>query len=373
LVTAPTLDAADVVSEAFNEDAADGDATESSDEARESSTTTLTSVMVGLDPTAQTVLDGGTPQAGQLDAVLLSMATGARGLTATVPWADLEGDGTSAAWKRLESLAGLLRAQKRMLTLSIPAVDGTLDGRPSSLQGAGWDAATTKTAMEAMVDQLYAKLGSELRYLSLGFEVDRYASADPAQRDAFLTFAQDVVQYANTHPNRENAQAGVTWSHEAWLSEPTPATWAPGLVGQSDVVMVSYTPLGADLRVGPADSVHGDLPAMILAATDRPLVLTNVSYPSSVLIGGSEDEQAHFFELLFLEVEAHRAKIPFVAVSSLHDPESESCHAKAAAMGQPESLELYVYWCSTGLRTLNGTPKKAFDSFRTGAAALLDP
>lgn len=365
-------DAADGALDVVDEDAAD-EAPDASDDVKESSTKPPAPVTVGLEPTPHAVPDGGTAQSSELDAVLLSMATGARGLTATVSWADLEGDETSPAWTRLESLAGLLRSQKRVLLLSIPAVDATVDGRPGSLQGAGWDSATTKAGMQTLVDRLFAKLGPELRYLSLGFELDRYATSDPAQRDALLAFMQDAVRYANTHPDRENAQTGVTWSHKAWLSEPTPGTWATGLVKESDVVMMSYTPIGEDLRAGPADSVHGDLPAMVVAAAERPIVLASVSYPSSTLIGGSEDEQAHFFDLLFLEVEAQRASVPFVAVSALHDPEPKSCLAKAAAVGKPGSPELFAYWCSTGLRTLDGQPRKAFDSFRSGAAALLDP
>ena len=366
--------AKDAVSETGDAGEWDGDESDATDEARESSATSPEPVTVGLEPTARSEQDGGTASSAQLDAVLLSMATGARGLTATSRWAELEGDGTSDGWKKLESLTSLVRSQKRMLLLTIPVVDATLDGRPGPLQATGWDAEATRLSIRALIDRLFSKVGPELRYLSLGLEVDRFVQANAGQREAFLTFATQTVQYANTHINRpQSMQAAVTWSHKAWLAADTPASWAPELLDQSDIVMIAYTPMGDDLRARAADSVHGDLPTMLAAAGDRPLVFASVSYPSSLLIGGSDDAQAHFFDLLFLEVEMRRARLPFVAVSSLHDPEPESCLGRAAAMGQPGSAELYAYWCSTGLRTRDGVAKKAFDSFRSGAAELLEP
>jgi hypothetical protein len=344
------------------------------DEGREAGSSTPAPVIVGLEPTAGGPSDGGTVESKQLDAVLLSMASGARGLTLAVDWADLQGAGAAQVWSRIVAIGSLLRAQKRALLLSIRAVNATLDARPDDLKGKPWGEGSVISEMHALIDELFEAMGAELRYLSVGFEVDRYATNDMVQRAAFVAFAADAVRYANTRPNRpQNLQAAVTWSHDAWLGGEPPKSWAGELVSASDVVMVSYTPIGDDLRARPADSAHGDVPLMLQAIGERSLVFASVGYPSSALIGSSEQNQAEFFRLLFKEVVDARSHIPFAAVGRLHDPAPEECLSKASAQGHAGSAELYAYWCSTGLRTREGNTKQAFDAFRGGAALLLEP
>jgi hypothetical protein len=376
LVYPPPTDASDVSTTDAADEVLDDGGMEAT-EAHESTSTEPAPVIVGLAPTAHSVLDGGTQNSGELDAVLLSFASGARVLTAQVSWADLLGMQSAETWQRLHSLGSLVQTQKKTLLVSLLTVDGVTDKRPSALKTIAWDHPTTIASMHSLLDTLLENLGTELRYLSLGNEVDRYVAAQPGQAAAFLAFAADAISYANTRakvlPAHESLQTTVTWSHSSWTTGALPSPSAAPLLAASEVVMVSYAPMDDQLHAASSDVAHGDLPAMLKAIDGKPLVLASVSYPSSSLIGATEDAQAHFIDLLLLEVTAHRASVPFVAVNALHDPEPEACLARAASMGHEGSAELYAWWCSTGLRTRDGEPKKAFDTFRSGTALLLEP
>jgi hypothetical protein len=336
--------------------------------------TVSAAVIVGLGPTPQ-VAEGGTGAAEQLDAVLLSMASGARGLTLAFDWEALDGTGAEAEaqWDRLEAMAGVVRTHKRALVLTVRAVDTTQDRRPSALKKLAWDSSAVTDAMHALLGRVFSTLGPELRYLSLGFEVDRYVEANPLQGDAFKAFALDAVQFANTHPNRQSSRTGVTWSMRGWAAAEPPRTWAPELLDASDMLMVSYAPMTDTYRATPSDAIPADLDQMLFAAEGKPLVITELGYPSSDLIGSSEDAQAEFVGRLLQEVTLRRNAVSFVGWGALHDPAPAWCQARAAACGHPDSLELYVYWCSTGLRTRQGSTKPSFDEFRAGAAGLMDP
>lgn len=365
-------DAEQPLPDAGADDVEEADA-EGGPDGRDSSASS-SSVVVGLGPTPQ-VQDGGTGALEQLDAVLLSLASGARGITLQLRWEELDATSpnSAAAWQRLEAIAAVVRTHKRTLLLTVNAVEATLDRRPEHLRKLAWDSTLVTEPMHALVGKVFSKLGPELAYLSVGFEVDRFVEAHASQREEFAVFGLDAMQFANTHPERKSSRTTVTWSVRGGGRNGSPAGWVPELVEASDVLMVSYAPMGDNFRATPADSIPGELDRMVQLAGGKPLVIADLGYPSSDLIGSSEQAQAEFVARLLQEVEARRSAVAFVGWTALHDPAAQTCQARAAAHGHPDSLELYVYWCSTGLRSRQGVAKASFDVFRAGAAGLMDP
>jgi hypothetical protein len=335
-------------------------------------------VLVGLVPNARSDSDGGGVEGTATAALISAMSAGARGLVLSYTWSELASDGDAAqgAWSELATIAKVARQQGRGLLLDIRTVDSTLDGRPPELAGSSapaWDSAETVDAIQVLIDRLFQPemVGTELRYLSLGFEFDRYLDANPSQREPYARFAAKVIDSVSRNVNRPaHMQPGVTWSKDGWRNGLP--DWATSLVAASDVMMLSYAAQDDSHHAMSPDAARAELEKLVIEA-GKPVVLQQVSYPSSSLIGGSEQMQAQWLQELFGLVATRRASIPWVAVHALHDPSPARCLSQAQAQGLPGSAEVYAYWCSTGLRARDGTPKAGFEAFVAGAATFLEP
>ena len=187
-----------------------------------------------------------------------------------------------------------------------------------------------------------------------------------------MSFAADAVEYANAQPNRpESVEAAVTWSHEAWASEDPPSLWAGDLLDKSGAVFLTYSPISAEGMAVPADRPKVDLAVLLERIDPRPMVLTEVSYPSSALIGGAEGAQAAFLMAVFEAVGTRRARIPFVGIASLHDPEPSECVERAESAGKVGLTEqLFAFYCSSGGANAPGRAKASVRIVPAGGSEL---
>lgn len=328
-------------------------------------------VVVGLHSTPAAAGEGGTEEAAQMDAVLVALAAGARAVVVEVNWADLPL--TSGDWARLGALGSYLAAERKHVLLSLAVVDARADERAPELQPHPWSSLVVEQGMQDLIDRLFATFGTELAYVSLGMEVDRYLSSSPSQASAFAGFMVQALTYGREHPNRpEQASLGVTWSSESWTSGEENSL-RDALVEVSDVVMLAHDGLDEAKRVRTPGESIAHLRKAVEAIEAKPVVLHRVSYSTSSLIGGSKLGQAAFVTDLFELVQEHRERIPFVGVATLHDPSLESCSRYAQARDPTSSAELYAFWCGVGLRTRQGQSKEAFSAFLSGAPGFWAP
>jgi hypothetical protein len=328
-------------------------------------------VLVALHSTPGYEGDGETAEASKMDAVLVALAAGARAVVVELKWSDLPL--TAGEWARLGALGAYLNAERKHLLLSVAAVDARADERAIGLRIHAWTSLVVQQAMQDLIDRLFATFGSELAYVSLGMEVDRFLAAHPSQGTDFASFMAHALTYGRGHPNKpERTSLGVTWSTEAWVSGEE-NLHRDALAEVSDVVMLAHCGLDeAKLVRAPGDSI-AQLREAVKAIEEKPVVLHRVSYSTSSLIGGSRAGQSAFVTQLFGLVQEQRERIPFVGVATLHDPSLESCLSYAQARDPGSSAELYAFWCNVGLRTRQGEAKEGFSAFLSGAPGFLSP
>jgi hypothetical protein len=331
---------------------------------------TAAPVVVGLYPTPVEA-EGEDVVTAQAEAVLVSLASGARAMVVEVGWEQLSQDGS---WAHLETMASYLAQERKQVLLSIPVVEALADGRPETLQGHAWSSAAVRDSVRVLIDQVFTRLGPEVAYVSLGLEVDRYLEANPLEAQAFATFLVDALAYGTSHASRpEKTVLGVTWSTDAWLKAGSPERDA--LVEASGVVMLAHHGMNGTDGAQRSDEAVEQIRSAVEAveSEDRLVVLHRVASTTSALLGGSEADQAAFFRGVFELVQEKRSTIPFVGVAMLHDPSPESCFAFARAREPSGSAGLYAFWCSAGMRTGQGAPKESFTAFAQGASGFLSP
>ena len=100
---------------------------------------------------------------------------------------------------------------------------------------------------------------------------------------------------------------------------------------------------------------------MVELAGDRPVVLKEVGYPSSPLLGGSEHDQAQFVSNVFLAWCEEGEDIPFLSYFALHDNSSQLAEERVVYYGLDVDAEkLAALISSLGLRFADGTPKESW-------------
>ena len=339
----------------------------------------LLPVRLGLVPTAGSMSDAGPTVGDHTQATLDVLAAGSRAVTLARRWSDLFIDATtprSEPWSFLSKSAPLYRDADRAIAFSLVAVDRTTDARPSGLSG-GWDAPATLAAVEALVDKTYATFGSELAYVSIGTEVDRFLeSASPADRAAFVTFAVHAMDYARQHPNRPaDTQVGVSASAGGIVAEST--TQLLELLRASDAVIATYFPLEASFDAKPPAGVAADLDDLVVAVSSdagtREVVLEQVGYPSADGASSSAENQAAFFDVFFQTLSSRRDRFPFVSIYALNDPAPSICEREAAALGAAGDAVAIAARCSMGVREHDGTTKAAWMPVLDGIATFASP
>lgn len=327
-------------------------------------------VHVALVPTPVTTTDGAVAPGARTDAVLTSLAAGARALVLDESWSELQTEGET---DELRGVGAYLRDERARLMLSVPVVDASTDGRPAALQGHPWTGADTRSAMRSMVDQVFDTFGEELAYLSFGIEVDRYLVAHSSQAGALTSFTIETLDYARAHPKRPpSTRLGVTWSPAAWTDPSFDTSTRDAILEASDATMLAFYGVNEqDDGASPWDALASL--ATLVQQVEGPVVLHRVAYATSPLLGRSEEDQATFVTGLLEFVNERRERIPLVGLASLHDPAPESCFAFAQARDVSSSALPYAFWCSTGLREQDGNPKAGFEAFLVGASRLMGP
>ena len=136
----------------------------------------------------------------------------------------------------------------------------------------------------------------------------------------------------------------------------------------SDVLIVTYYPLGAAFTADNPDAPLTDFPKLVELANGLPVVLQEVGYPSAELLGSSEAEQARFVRSVFAAWKAAGSAIPFLDYFLLHDFNEDLCSAFEGYYGLKHP-NFHAFLCTLGLRQANGTPKAAWQTFVDEAQA----
>jgi len=336
-------------------------------------------VRVGLVPVPATTSDAGATTADETRAHAEVVAAGARAVTLTRSWSELFSTATTPnleALSRLRAARSYYRDAGVDVLLCLGLVDRQRMARPSAL-GGSWQSAEVVRAAEQLIDETFAGAGTELAYLALGVELDRYLTILPSvERDGFQKFVLHALDYARRHPSRPSrTRVGVTLSSDAIISSSLPELAA--LIAASDVAIASYYPIDQGFVARAPSRIAADLEALSASVSSdagpSPIVLQEVGFPSAESAGGSLEKQKLFFDGLFAALEMRRDRFPFVSVYALNDERAARCEAEAMAYGAPGDPKAIAFLCSLGVRGSGAAPKPAWVSVLGGLATFRAP
>ncbi len=274
------------------------------------------------------------------------------------PWSEIEpATGEYVLQDTFNYLSYVNNAYDYTLMIGIQVLNTTAKETPADLLDVPFDDPRMIGAFEALFDQLLPALTENVRYLSIGNEVDVYLTAHPEEWDAYKTFFDATAAYV-----REWApwiEVGVTVTFDGMQTE---ADKVVRLTETADVAIVTYYPFKAGLQVKEPSAALIDFPQIVALADGRPVILQEVGYPSAEILGSSEAMQAEFVRYAFEAWAVEGEAIPFFNYFVLHDFTEQMCSDFETYYGFPNE-RFHAMLCSLGLRQADGTPKAAWDVF----------
>jgi hypothetical protein len=297
-----------------------------------------------------------------LGGMTLALRAGIHGYLVADKWSDLEPKAGRYSLGDVRDMADLGGKLHLKLLLGLEVINTTAKETPRDLQHAAFDSPAMIDRFQRLVDAIRPYLNRNVKYLSIGNEVDVYLSAHPSEWSAYTRFYRAAA--ARVHGLAPWIKVGVTTTFDGLRRD---ARRVRELNSASDVQITTYYPLGSGLRVRSPASPLADFKAMLRFAGRRPLVLQEVGYPSAPRLGSSPAKQATFVRSVFRAWSLAGRRIPFLNFYLLHDWPRSTCVQMAAYYGAVDQ-NFIAYLCSLGLRRADGRPKPAWSAFADSAA-----
>ncbi len=300
-----------------------------------------------------------TPQ-DYADAGALARDAGARGHVLTAAWSSLEPTaGTFNLATLRNDLSYLAADTGATIFVGLQVINTTARELPADLAGLPFSDARVKARFRALLDSLLPQLRSRVAYVSIGNEVDVYLKAHPEERSAYKGFYDDMVRYLRSE--NAGARIGVTATFDG--TNRTSYTDMQAINDLSDVWIFTYYPLNTDFTPRTPDAALADIQDMVAMAAGKPVVLQEVGYPASAVLGSSDGAQATFVRNVFSAWYTSRARIPFLNYFLLHDFPAAMCDTLARYYGLAGNANFVAYLATLGLRTADGTLRAGWDRF----------
>ena len=276
----------------------------------------------------------------------------------------------AATWKELEPTAGALDVSSLVgqldygdgreptIYVGIQVINTVAKEVPADLADSAFDAVTTRQRFHALIDAVATALPGRITYLSIGNEVDGYLQSTN-QWAEYRTFYEDALDYA--HTKMPAVKVGVTGGYDGVVGSLRAQMAA--LNTRSDAIMLTYYPIGTDFQVDAPTIARTAFPAMLAVAGSKPVIIQELGYPASPLLGSSDARQAAFFtDAIGQWSMIDGARMPYVNLFLLHDFTKEECDAFGAYYGIPNNAQFEAFLCTLGLRLADGTPRPAWDA-----------
>ncbi len=286
-------------------------------------------------------------------------ALGAVGVQTAAPWASLNPTGTTCDLAPLTNpffgLSKLTAMGYSVIYLNIPIIAINTRSMPADIAHLSFDDPLVIQRLHALLDVIQASLPPEVKFISMGNEVDTYFAGHPGEWSSYKSLVEDAAAYLKSL--RPSILVGVTTTFAGCTS--TFAAEIASLNANMDFVSLTYYPLeGAGFFPRSPTTVAGDVAKMLAASQGKPLVMQEWGYPSSTVLGSSEDLQADFLTLSLEEI-GKQGPSKFLLVSFFKYRDWSPAFS-ATLTGQAPGQPFYEFMSTLGLKRNDGTPKKAF-------------
>ena len=300
-------------------------------------------------------------------ALAASQAAGAQSVTLALDWSRLE-PAPGRYEDALLTIAGDFYPPRHIaVDLVLRPINTNRSEVPADLKDKPLDDPAVIARFERLLDDVFARTPHlTLHSLVIGNEVDDFFGQDAARWRQYGTFYRAARAYARAKRPGLLVAVAATWDGLTGKArQPLRA-----LNTASDLVVATYYPLDPGFTVRIPSSPGPDLALLCRLYPDRPVMLIEAGYPSSLDCGSSPAKQAAFIRSLFAAWDAHAGQIVSVTLSWQTDVSPDSVAESARYYGVA-AKPFAAFLGSLGLRTYAGAgqDKLAFTALKEEARA----
>lgn len=285
----------------------------------------------------------------------------------TAYWNELEPDNGNYKPLYYAQASQVFAKEKMSITAGINPIDTMALRLPSDLAGKKFNDPAVIDRYKKAVDFYLSQFKDKKTIMSfvIGNEIDVYLGTNKARWNEYEEFYKAVAPYVKSQ--LPDAVVGIKYTQLNLVGQAKP--YAQSLNQYTDAVMVTYYPLNNDFTVQSPTVVRRDVDAVMKLYPDKKVEFLEFGYPTSALIGSSEDKQAEFVREMFKAWDAYAGRIPiitFFGVSDLTKADLDM-YVKYYNLGSQKNFGGYLG--TLGLMKADGTHKKAFAVFQEEAKA----
>jgi hypothetical protein len=249
--------------------------------------------------------------------------------------------------------------------MTLKTIDSNSRTVPADLASKAWSDPIMITRFRNMLKVLGPLLGTTVKWIQLANEVDLYFPPRQAEIAGFKDFFDaGKIQLSTSAPS---SSVGLAFSYDALRLNNQTFTQLKSL--GTHMGFTFYNLDGTTTR--PSNTIPVEIPTMIKLAAGKPIVLTEVGYPSAPGAGSSVQGQSEFYSLLFAELRKASGKIVAARAYQMTDLPMNVAASIASAYGYPAHSPFAYYLGSLGMATESGAYKPAYSVFQANLPLFL--
>ncbi|MEO8452638.1 MAG: hypothetical protein ABI647_22790 [Gemmatimonadota bacterium] len=296
-----------------------------------------------------------------LRAFQAARATGMDMLPLALSWTEVE---TPSGWDfaTLDLIASFFGSHGLPLFLTITSPINTIVATvPSAYQGMAYDDPRLIAGFNRLLDSVRVHLSNvRIDVLILGNEIDATLGTDPGAWARYQAFFEATAARARQLWGQTLVGATIT---RDGLDLPGVGAAVDRLIAASDLASLTYYPLATDLSVRSPTVAADDVAHVVGRIVDRPIYFQEVGYPTSPMLGSSEDMQRQFATEVFKAWDRYPTRIKYFGwlwLTDLSAQQTDDLIRYYGLGGSPLTVKFGEYLRTLGLRRYDGAGKSAY-------------
>ncbi len=251
---------------------------------------------------------------------------------------------------------------KTGVALMIGPIDTNNNRMPDDLKGKNFDDPEVIERYKRTIDFVFSKLpNAQLNSLAIGNEIDVYLGSNDKKWQQYTNFFNQVASYAKS--KRPGLKVGAKATYNGLIKIPELK-----LLNQySDAVFVTYYGIKDNFDVKYPGQVKDDMRKITELYPNKDIQFLELGYPSSPLLGSSEEKQADFVREAFKAWDAYN-QVKVINFVWSHDVPQSKLDEYAKYYGSSDKKFL-AYLGTLGLKTNDDRAKLAWEALRVEAKA----
>ena len=321
---------------------------------------------VGID--ANPVANGDFSDEGHAAAARQAFAAGARFAHISATWAELEPNPSTYSFSKIDNWTSFARTNGMDLALTIRTVDTTALSLPSDLRGRAINDPAVIARFQSLLSALAPRLNANVKWINLANEIDIYFSTNGSSLPAFQQFyAAGASRLKAAAPG---VSVGVVFSYSAYsYNNAVFQSFSPAV----EHIAFTYYPIRSDFSVRDPGVAASEIAEMAALSGSKKLLLTEIGYPSSTVLGSSLDKQAAFSTAVFDAIQKQGGHIVGASFFQMSDMPPATVNFLVSYYPTSNSQAFGAFLGSLGAWDPAGTPKPAWSTFSTRATGFLGP